>query len=282
MRTQLNIEISTHCNYRCVFCPVSANPKRPAFMSNELFEKVLDAAASLIEQGKPEWVALNHYGEPTLPKTGLLVKAAMLAERGWPLRLFTNASHLDARLNKALAGLGNLEAFIINLPSLDPVRYHELTGKDLDLVLHNVDAIVAARLPFAICLNVRGAELEVVTTAIVERWPDAEAFANRVNSRSGAIENALVEQAEPWTEPRLPGCGLFDKQLNVNVNGVTFMCCHDYEQKYLGGWVFNASSGTHTSTGLEKLRSIIFGAEDAPADMICRKCIRLIRPTRIT
>src|SRR6266849_1911276 len=59
---RVDIEISSHCNARCQYCPVSTDPKPKRVMSMELFEHI----AQQIAPYRPEWVSLNSFSEPLL------------------------------------------------------------------------------------------------------------------------------------------------------------------------------------------------------------------------
>jgi hypothetical protein len=57
---RVDIETCRQCNARCLYCPQSVAPKPRGVMPPELFAHILSA----LGDARPEWVALNHYGEP--------------------------------------------------------------------------------------------------------------------------------------------------------------------------------------------------------------------------
>lgn len=59
------IETSTHCNRRCGYCPVSADPKGKDFMKVETFELILKQLKELNYRGR---ITYHHYNEPLLNK----------------------------------------------------------------------------------------------------------------------------------------------------------------------------------------------------------------------
>lgn len=269
---QINIEINTHCNYRCVYCPQAKQPKPARVMPQEMFELVLDKLSVLVNGQEPEWVALNHYGEPGLDPE-LLRKAKALADRGWWLRLFTNASCLKAETAIALKELGRLDGVIINLPSLDPELYKACTGRPLEPALTNILELVKNRVPYAMCLNedARRMDIELMRHTF---GGEAAYFANLTNSRAGLVSGPGIATVRRWKHALLPGCRFFERQWNVAINGNLFMCCQDYHQRYLWGNLLELSP-REIWRERGALQAVVQGRVAAPDNMICRDCVRL-------
>lgn len=272
MFSQVNIEINTHCSHRCRFCPQRLAPKAARAMSNALFAEVLAKIAEA--QPSPEWVALNHYGEPLLDPD-FLIKARLLADLHWPLRLFTNAGHLDKPTARALKAFGNLETIAVNLPDLDPVRYRQKTGAgDLGRVLENVDGLFELELPVVILVNGndRQPELVEIAGALQQRWPGATTILNLAHTRAGLIASPETQAATRNDAPCLPGCSLLNKQLNIAVDGTLFLCCQDYHQVHTFGQATLGIVGALAMQGFLRLRDMVFGHAPAAPDFICRRC----------
>ena len=64
----VNIETSTKCNRKCLYCPLSEyeRGKNQNYMEEELFNKIISDLASINYRGT---ISLNIYNEPLLDKT---------------------------------------------------------------------------------------------------------------------------------------------------------------------------------------------------------------------
>lgn len=73
----INIETSAYCNRKCNYCPVSKIDRKQAYISDELFSKLL---SELCEIGYRNHIALNLYNEPLLDEK-LIEHIEMIREK---------------------------------------------------------------------------------------------------------------------------------------------------------------------------------------------------------
>ena len=59
----VNLELSTYCNRKCDYCPVSLYPREQEYMSEELFKKIIGELKDISYSGG---IVLNFYNEPLL------------------------------------------------------------------------------------------------------------------------------------------------------------------------------------------------------------------------
>ena len=59
---KLDIDVNTHCNASCVYCPQSTHKRGVKIMPYDLFTQIIDKFDSY----DLKWVALHIYGEPLL------------------------------------------------------------------------------------------------------------------------------------------------------------------------------------------------------------------------
>ncbi|MBR1728692.1 MAG: radical SAM protein [Selenomonadaceae bacterium] len=59
----INLELSTYCNRKCSYCPLSIYPRQQEYMSKELFEKII---IQLKEMKYRAGIVLNFFNEPLL------------------------------------------------------------------------------------------------------------------------------------------------------------------------------------------------------------------------
>jgi len=267
---QLDIEINSHCNFRCVFCPVADDHLPVKHMSSDVYTAVVDRA---VEYGVPLF-ALNHYGEPTLdPK--LPERVELAAARGIHVVLYSNGSRLKPETSRALAASGNTQV-VINLPSADPDEYRRATQwRRYDPVIRNIRSAVEAGLTVSVAVNMPMALTPEERAASIKRiatLTGVRVFESRVISRAGTVEN------DDYVAPlhhagRLGGCRNFVEKVSVNIGGKLFLCCNDYYQKVILGDLLESSlSQILEDPRTVQIRRWVFGANDAPGNFICRSC----------
>lgn len=266
----VGIEINSHCNFRCGFCPVAQDPLPKQLMAPDLIETVI---ARVAEYGIKS-IDLNHYGEPTL-SPHLLHSVRTAATAGLRVHLFTNASGLTAEISAELAALGNVAAFV-NLPSLDSAEFQKLTlSKQHARVMSHVRTAVANGLPTWLSINAAANRTEKEKRRLRTRLmkeTGANAYFSRMISRAGSLKETSYATA-PRHEGRLAGCLAFLQKLVVSVEGEVFLCCNDYKREYVLGNLRESSLREIVSRPRAvELRRFIFGIDDAPPDFICRQC----------
>ncbi|NBD12969.1 radical SAM/SPASM domain-containing protein [Corallococcus silvisoli] len=267
--TCVEIEINRHCNFRCSFCPVEAAPKPKAFMSPELFSLVLDRVR---EYGAPS-ISLNHYSEPTLDPM-LIERVRLAKEYGLQVRLHTNGSLLTVEKIRALAELGNV-ILVINLPSVERAEYERVTGTKLfDRVLANLRAIHEHGLPARLSVNSPRESSDENVRRINEMF--AAMFGDSVawptDNRAGLLKKDEYA-ADVQHLGRLSGCTYALNQINVAHDGKVFLCCQDFDQKYVLGDLQRMSlRQVAESDRMAQLRRWIFGHETPPEGFICSQC----------
>ncbi|MEM6990609.1 MAG: radical SAM/SPASM domain-containing protein [Myxococcota bacterium] len=266
----VEIEINRHCNYRCEFCPVHARPKPAHSMGRALFARCLD---QVVEYGAP-MVSLHHYSEPTLHRE-FTAFVGLAVARGLRVRVHTNATGLDEAGVEALAAAGRSVQLVVNLPSIDREAYERIVGARLyDRACRNLRALADAGVALSLSINAptegRASVLAQINAALGERigaqvaWP--------TDDRAGLVQLGAYAPSVSH-RGRLSGCTYALRQINIGYDGRVFLCCQDYDQRYVAGNVARQSlreilDGPAMST----LRGRVFGVDDAPDDFICRRC----------
>jgi len=266
----VDIEINSHCNFRCSFCPVSSAPLPKGHMDPGLFRVVIKK----VKEYGAHTVGFNHYGEPTLsPRLSEYVGLAR--QQGLGVLLFTNGSRLTRALSQQLAGLGGVRVFV-NLPSAESEEFRRITrSRQHARVLANVRSAVKAGLPVYLSVNMKSSQTSWQRYRIrrqLVRMTGAEAYEARMVSRAGSVDNPEYVHT-PDHQGRLAGCLLFLQKLSVNLSGQVFLCCNDYEQNWILGDLSESSlQEIVTSPRAIQLRRWIYGREEAPEAFICRQC----------
>lgn len=134
---RVSVEVTNHCNQRCVLCPRQGFTRPLGFMDHALFEKV---ARECAHHSTRLW--LHFLGEPLLHR-GLVRMIAFAKDAGVSeVGLSTNAVSLHGRLADALldSGLDRLEC---SMDADDADVYLAMRGRDhFDRVARNVRAFL--------------------------------------------------------------------------------------------------------------------------------------------
>ena len=126
-----NIEITTHCNFKCKFCARSRTWKGGVNMHRDNFRRILDLLPHAYR------ITLVGLGEPLLhPEIVDFVETAVSLKRR--VGLVTNASLLDSSISKELisAGLHSI-AFSLDTVTQDAASLVR-EGTDINKVLENI------------------------------------------------------------------------------------------------------------------------------------------------
>jgi GTP 3',8-cyclase len=141
----LRVSVTDRCNYRCAYCmPEELGDQlvfesRTAVLSFEEIERLVGVFARLGVRK----IRLTG-GEPTVRKGIVELTGRVARVPGIEQVVMTSNGHLLGDLAAPLAAAG-ISTINISLDTLDPERFHTLTGRgDLARVLAGVDAAVAA------------------------------------------------------------------------------------------------------------------------------------------
>jgi len=272
----LSLETCTSCNHRCPFCPVSVDPRDREVMSQELFESILDQVVA--EAGNGINVFLSNYNEPTIDPFFEERCLALFARR-LDTSILTNASHLTPERAARLEAAGRFRYVGINLPTLDPERYHQMHGtRDLARVLANIDALKAHSLAQETAIVVLGNEDEAHREDIAQirerfgplGW-DIKPFRIRSRPASGTFV------PEPPPKKKLKGCELMGSRpfehLHITATAKAVLCCQDYYEKLtVGDLKTQTVAEVLGGDVMARLRRWSYGVEEAPSDFLCRVC----------
>lgn len=146
--TEVEIEVTNHCNARCIACPRHAISAARGFMAETTFGQIIEAYASL-----QKTLAINRYlgtyeyplltlaglGEPTLhPGLVDFIKAAVKA--GLRVFLFSNGACIDEALGEQII-LAGVDTIYISFWGIEKEEYESAMGLDYHQVLANVESL---------------------------------------------------------------------------------------------------------------------------------------------
>ncbi len=236
----LCVEVSSHCNYRCVGCPSLDLPRGRGHMDENLFSDIFKEAGNELAE-----VALWTYGEPLLhPKITNMIEGIgkyncrkKLSTTGYKLEDFSNLSFL-----------GNLDELIISINGLDEQTYNQhQVGGDLNKVLRGIDRL--SEIP-----NNVGLTMQVVANKHnVSQIPEFRKFAKKKGFDKLVVKSFNVMDYNPETFNKLvPIKTNYSRYTSSNPisvpsdlkkvlckggmiigwNGNAYPCCFDYKGDY--------------------------------------------------
>jgi len=187
----LTIDISSHCNLRCVMCPLvhSGSPQR--FIDFELFREIVE------QLGGKTHVRLGWYGEPLLhPRAAEAI--AVLRRRVRLVELTTNATLLDEAMAEALIEAG-LDEMNVSLDGSTKALYESIrVGADFEQVIGNIERYLGKLPP--------SGRVNLVATLFDANLHDAEGLvllAQRLGIQVVAFNLAVPHSAEMRSADRM-------------------------------------------------------------------------------
>jgi len=268
----LDIEVCSACNHRCVYCPVANDPFRQKVMPMSAFETILN---KLQTKKKYKRIALNHYNEPFMdPFIIERIKKIMDKKMTRWLILYTNASMIQENQIEELMPYKKNVGFNINLPTImSEERYKEVHGRnDLSKVKHNLALLI--KHDFLIQINVQSNQhtTEKDYQSVVNKYGND---VKKINWIPSSTRSNLILDNKYYHKGKIIGCRFYrhTNNLHIGVDGGVFLCCEDYFKKSQFANILEQSlEDVLNSYQRKQYLKYIAGVENAPKDFICRTC----------
>jgi hypothetical protein len=185
----VQIELNSHCNRKCRFCPNSSNTREPGFLPDDLFYKIIADLKEVRFRGN---MCFNLFNEPLLDKR--LAQFMTFVNKELPavrLYLNTNGDYMDIEMWKKLRNAG--------------LKYANITqydGKISDNIRQLIDNLPVKE---RACINAH-----VQDEGMLHNW------AGKVT-----LEKKTVFPLNKY-------CDRPFRQLSINYKGKAVLCCADY------------------------------------------------------
>lgn len=268
------IETSTQCNWKCLYCPVSVNKREYEVMSLELYNKIIDELSAM---KTIKYILLNIYNEPTLDKF-FNERIIKLAETDIKLELCTNGSHLDEDKLRLLKSSGVLHEIRFHLPSVDEGEFKRITGSNTyNQTISNIENAIRNNFKIIVLVNGNLEEIQKNLPEVTKKfghYPNVEIHDTQVTDRAGTIKNYYSMNIH--IKGNLYGCSHQINCLHIKANGQLVICCADYNCCHTYGDVKkDRIVKIINDEKAKQIRKKVFGEESAPDDFICRKCVNM-------
>ena len=265
------IEITSHCNWACKFCPVSIDPKPKSIMPMDIFSEIIKKASV---HKSIRFVTFHFFNEPTLDPY-FEERLKILKKYNMKLALFTNSSALVPKKIDALKNTGVVYTITINLPSLDKKEFNTLTqSKTYNQCIKNIEYLSKSKLLTKIVVNGKGKNSYKKAKKMKAKYAPLgiDVFHASTCDRAGILNDTPYGQ-NIYIGSKLSGCSWPLNHPYFAVNGDIFLCCNDYYQTERFGNINNGSlHEIMTSDAAINIRRKVFGIIDAPKNFICRRC----------
>lgn len=226
---RISVEVTNHCNQRCVLCPRQDFTRPLGFMDEALFERI---ARECAPHGTRLW--LHFLGEPLLHR-GLVRMIAFAKQAGVrEVGLSTNAVSLHGRLADALldSGLDRLEC---SVDADDEAAYLAMRGRDhFERVSRNVRAFLQRKRalgrerPVTSIQFMRTPELLAALDRVVGAWRPLLGPRDFVMTIEPASFGGAIAVAGAVPDER-PPCRWLTSSLMILQDGTVTMCGADWD-----------------------------------------------------
>ena len=240
----VQIETINYCNRHCDYCfhgHWTADPRQ--VMPMALYQRLLDEVTAL--PSRIRTVTHSAYAEPTIDPL-FLDRLELLKARGLLYWNITNGTNLTpAILGYMLANpdlIGRF--FLIDVPTLDPVKYRRLAGGPSAQMEHLRDGL------HRLGPHIRPLGLTAILTVLGAL--DDDHRANHAALDAEFADYGFTVQLTPLSDrggelrpfvdnhielARVTGCSdrRVQGHLHFGVRGNLYLCCHDFSQRYSYG-----------------------------------------------
>lgn len=268
----IEIEVNTHCNWKCRYCPEKYWPKKAETMDLKLFNQIID---KVVKFNFIEYITLNAYNEPLLDVYFCERINKIASFSNIKLILYTNASLLSFDKIDFLHSSGIVDVIRINIPSVYEKDFVRLTGSILyDQTIDNIEYAISKGLPIELLVNGTANDIKKNFGSIFlkyNKFINVRVVRFETTDRAGILANEFAQNYAH--KGRLCGCHQILTKLCVNVNGDFYICCMDYFQRYIYGNINDGELIDILSTQRAKrLFEQVSGEVPIPTDFICLKC----------
>ena len=231
----LQIEPSSFCNYRCVFCFMtdnSFNQKKDGYMGRmklDLFKKIIDDA-----EGNVEFVSLASRGEP-LAAPDISEMLEYTNGKFLNLKINTNASLLDEKKCHAILS-GGIKTLVISADAADEKLYSKLrVNGSLSKILKNIELfnkIKDSQYPGS----------KIITRVSGVKVSEAQSFSDMEKLWGGLVDQVAFVDYNPWensyekdSNEIIEPCSDLWRRMFVWWDGISNPCDVDYKSKLSAG-----------------------------------------------
>jgi len=269
---EITIELTNHCNLRCIMCPRSKMTREKGFMDFTLFKKIIDEVKDYAEV-----IDLDMFGESTMhPKVFEMV--VYCRSNGLKTVLHSNLSYKNGKFSQKLADCG-LDMLIVSVDGATKQSYESVrVGAEFENVIKNIEVLGKKKKknPFIVVQMIYMEQNKHEVKRFFDFWRYRKTDSVRIRPYENLDQgktglNALTLKNRLRSKPCF---GIWYK-MNVAWNGDVLLCCNDYDGISVLG---NSESATlreiwnNDTYALLREKHALGQRADIP---LCRNCLPL-------
>tara|TARA_Y100000741_G_C18243485_1_gene554560 strand:+ start:74 stop:1231 length:1158 start_codon:yes stop_codon:yes gene_type:complete len=231
----LQIEPSSVCNYRCVFCFMtdnSFNKKSSGFMGHmklELFKEIIDQI-----EGKVEFLSLASRGEPMIcPQISEMLNYTI--GKFLNLKINTNASLLNEEKIHAILS-GGVKTLVISADAADKKLYKKFrVNGELEKVVKNIELFNKIK-------QTKYSKSKIITRVSGVKYSEDQKFEDMKNFWGELVDQVAFVDYNPWENNYekekndiIKPCSDLWRRMFVWWDGTTNPCDVDYKSNLAVG-----------------------------------------------
>lgn len=284
----VDIEITNHCNLKCVFCGQHLMTRKKGYISEELFKKVADECGRHATS-----VRFIRWGESFLHPQIMSFIEYIKTKKNIPLHITTNGLCLDEAKLRRLVEL-KLDSIIFSFQGATPKEYS---------IMRNNDRYEDLKANILKVVEIRGDKekpyIQISTTVLDEPESEIDAFMNYWGSivdfvsvgktnlaylrmlqddRDEVAKNLKkLAKRETIKEVYIP-CKEVYQKLSVNYDGSVSACCADFDNTMVVGDLKSATLEEiwNRSQSLKAFRVLLDNMQHSSLTL-CRPCYPTIK-----
>jgi radical SAM protein with 4Fe4S-binding SPASM domain len=221
----IQIETTSLCNAKCVFCPHKDMSRKKGCMSDDLFKKVIDQLIQI----DPIEVYPFMTGEPFMDKK--IIDRIKLINQKLPfasVKIFTNAALISTEIIEELNKL-NIEGIVVSFNGATKKTYEQQMKLNYETSLEKVNLLIQKSKAPIIISNIATPETIPEEKEYKELWSKKKVntYFFRFKNWGGKIKSELPLTYEP--------CGRVFTHMAILSDGRVSLCCMDSEGEVILG-----------------------------------------------
>ncbi|MGB9911206.1 MAG: radical SAM/SPASM domain-containing protein [Microgenomates group bacterium] len=234
------IETTNLCNARCVMCPHLFMKRKKEIMKDSIFLKILEKIKK--EKINPQVFIINGFGEPlTDKKIFERIKTLKNFFPNIPVKFYSNFNLANDYIIREIFE-SKVDEINISFNGLNKKSYTQTMGLNYLKTIKNLKKLIAEKRKRRSQIPVIRISMTLVKTnegeerKFIEKWERLvdSVSVNRVHNYGGAVEDVSGSYKINYNKTPYP-CKYIWNTIVFGVKGDIFLCCLDYEGKYVFG-----------------------------------------------
>lgn len=224
----VDIELTNHCNLKCLFCGQQNMTRKKGFMPWEIFKKTVDECA---EYGVP--IRLIRWGEPFLHKD-VIKFCKYVKEKGLALHITTNGLLLSEKTIREIVDI-ELDSIIFSFQGATKEKYQLMRNNNqYDKLAGNIELLAGIRgdkdKPFIQINSTMTDESKEEINGFKDAWLKvADKVGVGVTNLSRVSVPKEIKKHEAIKKVYRP-CSEVYQKLSVDWDGRVSCCCSDWDR----------------------------------------------------